>query len=238
MPLDEEPVAELDLELTTRVGEVAHGVTEIEDAQEPRDASSLGTAILGAGPAGLTAAYVHAKRGAPATVFEADGTVGGIAKTIEFEGYRFDLGGHRFYTKLEEVRRLWEQMLGTEFLTRPLVSRIYYYSGPSSTTRCGPRTWCAGSAWWYSSLRDFLLLLAPPTAPSVTPPGRSRSGWCADLGAASTTRFFRSYTEKVWGIPGSEIQSEWAAQRIQEFSLWQAVLPGPPLTLLASTSPR
>ena len=124
--LDEEPVAELDLELTTRVGEVAHGVTEIEDAQEPPDANSLGTAILGAGPAGLTAAYVHAKRGAPATVFEADVTVGGIAKTIEFGGYRLDLGGHRFFTKVEPIRRLWQEMLGDDFLTRPRLSRIYY----------------------------------------------------------------------------------------------------------------
>ena len=100
--------------------------TEIEDAHEPRDANSLGTAILGAGPAGLTAAYVHAKRGAPATVFEADGTVGGIAKTIEFGGYRLDMGGHRFFTKVEPIRQLWQEMLGDDFLTRPRLSRIYY----------------------------------------------------------------------------------------------------------------
>src|SRR3990172_4616776 len=84
------------------------------------------TAVLGAGPAGLTAAHVLAIRGAPAVVFEADGTVGGIAKTVEFKGYRFDLGGHRFFTKLPQVARMWEEALGDEYLTRPRLSRIYF----------------------------------------------------------------------------------------------------------------
>jgi protoporphyrinogen oxidase len=82
--------------------------------------------VLGAGPAGLTAAYVLARNGHEATVFEADGVVGGIAKTVEFKGYRFDLGGHRFFTKLAPIDRLWHTMLGDEFVTRPRLSRIYY----------------------------------------------------------------------------------------------------------------
>ena len=86
----------------------------------------VGTAVLGAGPAGLTAAYTLALRGQPAEVFEADGVVGGIAKTVEFQGYRFDLGGHRFFTKLKPIERLWDEMLGDELLTRPRLSRIYY----------------------------------------------------------------------------------------------------------------
>src|SRR5439155_5532429 len=92
----------------------------------PTPGDSLGTAILGGGPAGLTAAYILGRRGRPGAVFEADGTVGGIAKTIEFNGFRFDLGGHRFFTKLQPVERLWAEMLGDEFLTRPRLSRIYY----------------------------------------------------------------------------------------------------------------
>ena len=80
---------------------------------------SLGTAVLGGGPAGLTAAYVLAQRDQPGAVFEADGIVGGIAKTVEFNGYRFDLGGHRFFTKLRPVERLWSEVMGDEFLTRP-----------------------------------------------------------------------------------------------------------------------
>ena len=79
----------------------------------------MGTAVLGAGPAGLTAAYVLAIRGVPGVVYEADGTVGGIAKTVEYNGYRFDLGGHRFFTKLKPVQRLWEEIMGDDFLTRP-----------------------------------------------------------------------------------------------------------------------
>ena len=86
----------------------------------------MGTAVLGAGPAGLTAAYVLGLRGAPGAVFEADGIVGGIAKTVEYNGYRFDLGGHRFFTKIAQVQRLWEEVLGEEFLVRPRLSRIYY----------------------------------------------------------------------------------------------------------------
>src|SRR5881394_3100919 len=95
-------------------------------APDQKDRSTLGTAVLGGGPAGLTAAWVLARRDAPAVVFEADGDVGGIAKTVEFNGYRFDLGGHRFFTKLKPIERLWESMLGDDFLTRPRLSRIYY----------------------------------------------------------------------------------------------------------------
>jgi protoporphyrinogen oxidase len=87
---------------------------------------SIGTAVLGAGPAGLTAAYVLTLRGARGAVFEADGTVGGIAKTVIYGDYRFDLGGHRFFTKLGPIQRLWEHVLGEEFLVRPRLSRIYY----------------------------------------------------------------------------------------------------------------
>src|SRR5438132_3938655 len=89
-------------------------------------AEPSGTAVLGGGPAGLTAAHVLGRQGVRATLFEADGVVGGIAKTVEFNGYRFDLGGHRFYTKLKQVERLWESLAGDEFMTRPRLSRIYY----------------------------------------------------------------------------------------------------------------
>src|SRR3954454_24193151 len=85
-----------------------------------------GYAVLGAGPAGLTAAYVLGLRGERGTVFEAEDIVGGLARTVEFEGCRFDLGGHRFFTKLEPVAELWEDLLGADLLTRPRLSRIYY----------------------------------------------------------------------------------------------------------------
>ena len=181
----------------------------------------IGTAILGAGPAGLTAAYALARRGARAVVFEGDGTVGGIAKTIEFDGYRFDLGGHRFFTKLKPIERLWEGMLGEEFLTRPRLSRIYYrgkfFSYPITAKDVVGRlgllesTLCALSYLW-----------------AVRRPQREAhtfEEWVTSrFGRRLYDAFFRSYTEKVWGIPGNEIRALWAAQRIKDFSLWKAVL--------------
>ena len=87
---------------------------------------TAGIAVLGAGPAGLTAAHLIGSRGAAGVVFEADSQVGGIAKTVVHDGFRFDLGGHRFFTKVPWVQEMWEQTLGDEFLVRPRLSRIYY----------------------------------------------------------------------------------------------------------------
>jgi protoporphyrinogen oxidase len=191
-------------------------------AGDERNRPGLGTAVLGGGPAGLTSAWVLAQRNEPATVLEADGTVGGIAKTVEFEGYRFDLGGHRFYTKLAPVQHLWEEMLGDQLLTRPRMSRIYHRGrffnyplraadvlsglGPMESIRCG-----LSYFYWRRKLKN------------VEP--RSFEDWVVRrFGRRLYDAFFRSYTEKVWGIPGSEIQAEWAAQRIQEFSLLHAIM--------------
>jgi protoporphyrinogen oxidase len=189
---------------------------------EGTDRKSLGSAILGAGPAGLTSAWVLARRGRPGHVFEADGSVGGIAKTVEFEGYRFDLGGHRFYTKLQPVRRLWEEMLGDELLTRPRMSRIYYRGrffdyplGAQEVFRGLGMVESARCALSYLSSRRRMRRVQPKTF----------EDWVVGrFGRRLYDIFFRSYTEKVWGIPGSEIQAEWAAQRIQDFSFWQALL--------------
>jgi protoporphyrinogen oxidase len=195
------------------------GSTELEAATD--GSVSIGTAILGGGPAGLTAAYTLGRRGRPGVVFEADGQVGGIAKTVEFNGYRFDLGGHRFFTKLEPVQRLWEDMLGDEFLTRPRLSRIYYdgkyFAYPLTAKDVVGRlgllesTRCALSYLWAARHRG---LEADTFEEWVT----------ARFGRRLYDAFFRSYTEKLWGIPGSEIRSLWAAQRIKNFSLGKAVL--------------
>ena len=181
---------------------------------------SAGVAVLGAGPAGLTAAYVLGLRGRRATVFEADGVVGGIAKTVEFKGYRFDLGGHRFFTKLAPIQRLWQEMLGDEFLVRPRLSRIYYQGkflayplvARDVIARLGllESTLCALSYVWtrFRPRREAL----------------SFEDWVTTrFGRRLYDTFFRSYTEKVWGIPGSEIKAEWAAQRIKNFSLAKAI---------------
>ena len=187
----------------------------------PTPGDSLGTAILGGGPAGLTAAYILGRRGRPGAVFEADGTVGGIAKTIEFNGFRFDLGGHRFFTKLQPVERLWEEMLGEEFLTRPRLSRIYYdgkyfdypITAKDVVARLGlwESTRCALSYLWASRHRND--------------EAHTFEDWVTTrFGRRLYEAFFRSYTEKVWGIPGSQIRSLWAAQRIRNFSLGRAIL--------------
>jgi protoporphyrinogen oxidase len=182
---------------------------------------SIGMAILGAGPAGLTAAYVLARRKHPGAVFEADGSVGGIAKTIEFNGYRFDLGGHRFFTKIEPIQRLWEEMLRDDFLTRPRLSRIYYkgkyFSYPITAKDVVGRLGlfesmlCALSYLWASRRRKT--------------EAETFEEWVTSkFGRRLYDAFFRSYTQKLWGIPGSEIRALWAAQRIKNFSLGKAVL--------------
>jgi protoporphyrinogen oxidase len=82
--------------------------------------------VIGAGPAGLTAAYELSRHGHVGTIIEADDVVGGIARTVERDGYRFDIGGHRFFTKVEEIEKLWDEMLGEPMLVRQRMSRIYY----------------------------------------------------------------------------------------------------------------
>jgi protoporphyrinogen oxidase len=211
----------LEEELHSRIDEFkAENVTPAPRALT-ENGETIGTAILGAGPAGLTAAYTLARRGRPGAVFEADGTVGGIAKTIEFDGYRFDLGGHRFFSKLEQVERMWEEMLGTEFLKRPRLSRIYYdgkyFDYPITAKDVVARLglWesfrCALSYLWSSRHRNS--------------DAETFEDWVTSrFGRRLYDAFFRSYTEKVWGIPGSEIRSLWAAQRIKNFSLGKAIL--------------
>jgi protoporphyrinogen oxidase len=187
------------------------------DSKEP----SIGTAVLGAGPAGLTAAYVLALRGEKAEVFEADGVVGGLAKTSEFNGYRFDLGGHRFFTKLRPIERLWEEMLGDEFLTRPRLSRIYY-DGKFLAYPLVARD-VVGRLGFAETVRCGLSYVSTRARSGARP--ETFEDWVTmRFGRRLYDAFFRSYTEKVWGIPGSEIRAEWAAQRIKNFSLSRAIL--------------
>jgi protoporphyrinogen oxidase len=194
---------------------------ELRAVQAGEAGRSIGTAVLGAGPAGLTAAHALALRGERGVVFEADGTVGGISKTVEFEGFRFDLGGHRFFTKLRPIERLWNEMLGDEFLTRPRLSRIYtrgkFFAYPlvarDVVSRFGVRNaaLCALSYLWHLPRRRADV--------------HTFEEWVTTrFGKRLYDVFFRSYTEKVWGIPGSQIRSLWAAQRIKNFSLGKAIL--------------
>ena len=178
-------------------------------------------AVLGAGPAGLTGAYVLSLRGRPGVVIEADGMVGGLAKTAQFNGYRFDLGGHRFFTKLKPIERLWREWLSDDLLTRPRLSRIYfqgkYFSYPLTAKDVVARLGLVESA---RCALSYLWALRSRGKKS-----EYFEDWVtARFGRRLYNAFFRSYSEKVWGIPGSEIRSEWAAQRIKNFSLFKALL--------------
>jgi protoporphyrinogen oxidase len=178
--------------------------------------------IIGAGPAGLTAAYDLSKRGETAVVLEADDTVGGISRTVERDGWRFDIGGHRFFTKVPEVEDVWHELLADdEFLTRPRLSRIYYnghfFDYPLK----------AANALRGLGLREAVLCVLSYVWARVRPPKDQTTfeGWTtARFGKRLYSIFFKTYTEKVWGVPADQIQADWAAQRIKNLSLFSAVV--------------
>jgi len=193
----------------------------------PSTASAMGAEItserpvvvIGGGPAGLTAGYLLAKQGKPVVVLESTDQVGGIARTEVRDGYRFDLGGHRFFTKAKEVDNLWHEIMKEEFLKRPRQSRIYWNKkfleypldgmdvirklGPVELTRVGlSYLWAA-----------------------IKPKGREDTveQWVSNrFGKRLYNLFFKTYTEKVWGVPCSELRAEWAAQRIKGLSFFSA----------------
>src|ERR1700685_2243091 len=175
--------------------------------------------VLGGGPAGLTAGYLLAKQGKAVIVLESTDMVGGIARTEVRDGYRFDLGGHRFFTFAQEVDALWHEIMGDEFLKRPRQSRIYWNDkfleypldgmdvikklGPVELIRCG-----------------FSYLWA-----AIKPKGREESfeDWVSNrFGKRLYNHFFKTYTEKLWGVSATDIRAEWAAQRIKGLSFFSA----------------
>jgi protoporphyrinogen oxidase len=177
--------------------------------------------VIGAGPAGLTAAYELCKRGVRPTVLEQDRVVGGISRTVEADGWRFDIGGHRFFTKVGAVERLWHEMLDDdEFLTRPRMSRIFY-RGSFFDYPLKPMNALRGLG-----LREAALCVLSYAWARVRPPKDQSTfeGWTsARFGTRLYRIFFKTYTEKVWGVPATEIQADWAAQRIKNLSLLKAV---------------
>lgn len=181
--------------------------------------------VVGAGPAGLTASYELAKQGIRSVVLEKADKVGGISRTEVYKGYRFDIGGHRFFTKVDAVQKFWKEVLGDEFIKVPRMSRIYYggkfYDYPLSLFN----TLMNLGIW-----QSFLILLSyfESKVKSKLNPGRepeSFEEWVIDrFGERLYRIFFKTYTEKVWGIPCDKIRADWAAQRIQGMSLKRAVL--------------
>jgi protoporphyrinogen oxidase len=177
--------------------------------------------VLGAGPAGLTAAYQLTRDPCAVTVLEASDTVGGISQTARYKGYRFDIGGHRFFTKISPVAEMWEELLGDEFIRVPRLSRIFY-NGNYFDYPLKAKNALAGLGLW-NAVRIVGSYLRWHYRPY--PVEETFEQWVTNrFGRRLYRIFFKTYTEKVWGIPCTEIRAEWAAQRIQGLSLAKAIL--------------
>ena len=179
-------------------------------------------AIIGGGPAGLTTAYELSRRSPDMTVetFEGDALVGGISRTESYDGFRIDIGGHRFFTKIDVVNEIWREILGDAFVRRPRKSRIFYrgrfYDYPLKIFNA------LGNNGSYEAMR----IMASYAKWRVRPNRDEKSfeDWVINrFGGRLYMHFFRSYTEKVWGIDPKQIQADWAAQRIKNMSLMSAV---------------
>jgi len=180
-----------------------------------------GVVVIGAGPAGLTAARELARQGLAPLVLEKDGIVGGLARTEQYKGFQFDMGGHRFFTKVDEVQKIWQDVLGADFLRRPRMSRIYYnrrfFNYPLK-----PFNALAGLG-----IGRSLLVVLSYLRWQLFPYREEHTfeQWVTNrFGRRLFETFFKTYTEKVWGIPCSELRAEWAAQRIKDLSLRSAVV--------------
>lgn len=177
--------------------------------------------IIGAGPAGLTAAYLLVKAGKEVEIFEKDPVyVGGISRTEIYKGYRFDIGGHRFFSKSKEVEDFWTEILGDDMLKRPRSSRIYYqkkfFGYPLMAVEALQKLGIIESA------RCVLSYLYVKMFPVKNP--KNFEEWVVNqFGQRLFRIFFKTYTEKVWGIPCTEISADWAAQRIKGLSLSGAI---------------
>jgi protoporphyrinogen oxidase len=178
--------------------------------------------VIGAGPAGLTAARELVTGGdTQVTILEADSVVGGISRTVERDGWRFDIGGHRFFTKVRRVETFWHDVLPAEdFLLRPRMSRIYYggkfYDYP---IKLGNALANLGLVEAVRCALSFLWVRVRPPRDTSTLEGYivSNYGW------RLYHHFFKTYNEKVWGVSASELSADWGAQRIKGMSLWTAV---------------
>ena len=178
--------------------------------------------VIGAGPAGLTAAHRLSARGFQVTVVEKDPIyVGGISKTVKYNGFHFDIGGHRFFSKSQEVEDYWQEVLGDDFLDRPRKSRIFYngqlFSYPlkpmDALTKLGV----------FQAVLCVLSYIRARIRPIDQP--QNFEEWITNqFGARLFRIFFKTYTEKVWGMKCTEISADWAAQRIKGLSMSKAIL--------------
>jgi len=189
-----------------------------QDIMERSNSSKV--VIIGGGPAGLTAAYELSKKGVESVVFEKDQAVGGISKTVNYKDYHFDLGGHRFFTKVKKVDEMWRDVLRDDFIERKRLSRIYY-NKKFFYYPLRPMNALLELGVWNSFLifTSYLYAHAFPSKEEET-----FDQWVSNrFGERLYRTFFKTYTEKVWGISCREIRAEWAAQRIKGLSLISAL---------------
>jgi protoporphyrinogen oxidase len=180
--------------------------------------------VIGAGPAGLTAAYCLTKDMPSVLVIEKDPVyVGGISRTVRYKDYLFDIGGHRFFSKSKEVVDLWNEILPHDFIDRPRMSRIYYegkfYSYPLRAFEALRNLGIFRSTMCMLSYAQAKLFPIKEV--------KSFEDWVVNqFGRKLYSIFFKTYTEKVWGMPCDTMSADWAAQRIKGLSLGAAVLDG------------
>ncbi len=172
--------------------------------------------IVGAGPAGMASAYELAKAGHKPVVLDIEEQAGGICRTLDHQGYLFDIGGHRFLTKSKEIQELWRGIMGSDLLRVKRLSRIYYryrfFSYPLKffDTFLKLGLWGSGKAissllWCKYRKRGDL---------------KTFEGWVTrNFGRELYKVFFEHYTEKVWGIPCTNLSADWAEQRLRGLSL-------------------
>ncbi len=178
------------------------------------------TVILGAGPAGLAAAYELTRRHSPCQVLEKSSAAGGLCRTLKFEDFLFDIGGHRFLSRSPEVNALWQEILGEDLLVKNRKSRIYF-RGRFFDYPLRPADALKKLGFWEAA-RCVLSYAKAQTVPPAE--ADSFESWMIRrFGRRLYENFFRTYTEKVWGIPCSELSSDWAEQRIQQLTLRQAI---------------
>jgi protoporphyrinogen oxidase len=182
---------------------------------------SMQPVIIGGGPAGISAAHTLVDRKIPCLLLEKDMQIGGLCKTLEYKGCRCDIGGHRFFTKNHEIMAIWEKTLGDEFLSRQRLSRIYYrgkfFHYP---LKVGNALAGLGPAESLKIVSSYLKSQILPTKPEV-----SFEDWVSNrFGRVLFNIFFKTYTEKVWGIPCTVLSADWAAQRIRNLSLGRALI--------------
>jgi len=177
--------------------------------------------IIGAGPAGLTAAYEFIKLGTQPIVIEKADKVGGISRTESYKGYYFDMGGHRFFSKIEKINRLWQEMLREDLINVSRISRIYYkghfFNYPLEIS----------NALFNLGIIESLLIPLSYIKAQIQPYPKEETfeQWVSNrFGRRLYEKFFKTYTEKVWGIPCGEIRADWASQRIKGLSLMAALI--------------